>query len=92
MTYVKIKWKHSNPDDPIMFYLQLDEHRWEVRRVEVYADGHRGFASKGKSIGGTGLGELPTQSLAEINADPVFEALEITQNQFEEEWSKYSDQ
>jgi len=88
MNYICIKWKHSVPSDPVIFYLELDEQRFEVRRVEIYADGRYGFASKTESIGGAGLGELRTQSLNAINADPVFEASEITRQQFEQEWSK----
>jgi len=58
MHYVKIAWKHEHPQDPVLIYSELDDARWEVRKVEVFPDGSLGFAEEAGSRRGTGLGEL----------------------------------
>jgi hypothetical protein len=88
MTYFKCKWNHSFPDEPIALYAELDEQRWEVRKVEVFRDGKMGFANGEREFGGSGLGLVPTPPLAEIAADPQFEPVEITQLEFESVWSE----
>jgi hypothetical protein len=88
MKYIRVKWSHSFPDEPIWLYSELDEDRWEVRTVEVYGDGHQGYASEAESYGSTGLSEEPIPPLAEIAANPVFEPAEITKEQFEQVWAK----
>jgi hypothetical protein len=88
MTYIRVKWVHSNPRYPVLLYSELDSARWEVRKVEVFVDGRRGFACKEESAGGTGLGKEPVPPLAEITADPQFEPSEITKEEFEEVWAK----
>ena len=45
MTYFKGKWKHSFEEEPVWFYSELDEERWEVRKVEIHGDGRKNFAS-----------------------------------------------
>jgi hypothetical protein len=71
-----------------MFICELDEERWEVRKVEIYADGHCGFASADESAGGADLGELQVPPLAEIAADSEFEPAEITRDYFEQIWAQ----
>jgi hypothetical protein len=88
MTYFKCKWNHTFPDEPIMLYSELDDQRWEVRKVEVFRDGRMGFADGEREFGGSGLGLVPTPPLAEIAADPEFEPVEIAQLEFESVWSE----
>jgi hypothetical protein len=87
MTYIKVKWIHSCPDDPVLLYSELDGERWEMRKVEVFADGHFGYASSTESGGSTGLGLEPVPTLPEIGSDPQFEPVEITKQEFEEVWA-----
>ncbi len=68
-------------------YSELDENRWEVRKVEVFPDGHRGYAGAAESVGETRLGKEPIPPLAEIVADSQFEAVEISHEEFERVWS-----
>jgi hypothetical protein len=88
MNYIKVKWIHSHADEPILLYSELDEMRWESRKVEVYADGHCSYASHNESTGSTRLGEEPIPNLAEIAADSQFQPVAITKRDFEEVWAK----
>ena len=88
MMYIQVKWIHSLSSEPVVMYSEIDESGWEVRKVEVYADGRMGFASSTESKGGSGLSKEPLPSVAEIAADPQFEPLEINQIDFERIWAK----
>jgi hypothetical protein len=88
MTYIQVAWIHSLNSEPILLYSEIDEGRWETRKVEVYADGRIGFASSSESKGGSGLGTVPLPLIAEIAADPQFELVEIDQADFEKIWAK----
>jgi hypothetical protein len=89
MRYLRVVWKHDHPDYPTILYSELDEARWEVRKVDVFRNG-----SPDRSVShedGTFLGLEPTPSLAEIASDPEFEPAEITAGEFEEIWRKALD-
>ena len=86
-TYQRVWWKHKDPDYPALLYSELDESRWETRKVDVYPDGRLGYADAQEEVGGTGLGECPMPPLVEINADPEFEAEEIPKEEFERLWA-----
>lgn len=88
MGYLKVVWVHDLPDEPVWLYSELDEARFEVRKVEVYRDGRRGFADRTRSVGGSMLGEMPTPLISEFGNDPEeFEVSEIEAEEFELEWS-----
>src|SRR3984957_10771973 len=36
MSYLKVKWNPSFPDEPMLLYSELDRERWEVRKVEFF--------------------------------------------------------
>jgi uncharacterized protein DUF6881 len=86
MNYIRVRWLHEDRDYPILLISELDAGRWETRKVEVFADGSIGYASKDEEVGGTALGDLPVPSLQEIASDPQFLAEEITGEQFESIW------
>ena len=86
--YIRILWRHSSPQEPVELFSELDGQRFEVRKVEVWADGRTGYASQHEEVGGTRLGELPVPSLSEIAADPQFEPHEMTAADFEQHWRK----
>jgi hypothetical protein len=87
MTYLKVLWKHSFPDEPRWLYSQLDDQRWERRKIDIFPDGRWGFADEHQEVGGTGLGELATPTIEDLNADPEFEAVEISREEFEALWA-----
>jgi hypothetical protein len=85
--YIKIRWKHSSPADPVLFYSEIDDDRWEIRKVEVFHDGHCEYASVTESTGGTVLGLAPIPPLEQIAEDPQFEPIEISHDHFERVWA-----
>ena len=46
MTYIKVFWHRSFPDEPIVLYSEIDKDRWERRKVYVFRDGQFGYASE----------------------------------------------
>jgi hypothetical protein len=87
MTSLKCKWKHDNPDQPILLYSELDEERWETRTVEIFRNGKLGFADRDTEFGGSWLGLEPVPPLTVIAADPEFEPEAITKAGLESVWS-----
>lgn len=81
-----IKWVHSFVSEPVLIYSEIDDERWELRKMEIYADGRIGFANRSDSGGGSGLSTEPLPSLAEIATDPQFKPVEIDQAEFERVW------
>lgn len=88
MLYLRIRWIHHLPDEPVLLYSEIDEDRYEVRKVEEYADGHCDVASVDGHTGSTYLGEVPTPGLSAINAQEDFVALEISSEEFEQVWAE----
>jgi len=86
MNYLKVKWTHTSPDEPVWLYSEVDDKRWEVRKVEIFADGRMCFADRQRSSGTTGLGQEPLPELADISADPEFEPSVISGQEFEVVW------
>ena len=86
MKYVKVRWIHTSPDEPVMLYSELNEELWELRKVEVYADGRADFADREGRSGSTKLGIEPLPPLEEIAADPEFEPVVISAEEFEAAW------
>jgi hypothetical protein len=88
MNYLKVKWKHSFSDEPVLLYSELDDARWELRKVEVFPDGKMGYAAAGKDSGGTKLTKEPLPSLAQIAFDTQFEPVVISGAEFESVWDE----
>ncbi|SHM29767.1 hypothetical protein [Rhizobacter sp. OV335] len=86
MDYVKVRWLHQHASEPILLLSELDAERYEVRKVEVFADGHMGFASDHQTSGHTVLGERPVPPAADIAADPEFVVEGLDGREFEMAW------
>lgn len=86
ITYLKVEWHHDFPDEPIRLYSELDDERYERRKVEVFHDRRHTFAGTEGFSGNTMLGEIPTPSLGEHAATGEFTATEIPQEEFEVVW------
>jgi uncharacterized protein DUF6881 len=39
MKYVRVGWKHQHPAEPVALYSELDDNRFEVRKIEVFRNG-----------------------------------------------------
>lgn len=88
MRYLSIKWVHKNPADPVQIYSEIGPDSYERRRIEIWADGRKGFADENESKGGTGLSSLPIPSLKEIAEQPEYQAKAIDVEDFQKLWLK----
>lgn len=86
-SYIRVKWLHSHPDEPVELWSELDADRFEVRKVEVWADGRVGYAARGREVGGTKLGGRAAPPLEEIASDPQFEPAEVSKAEFDRFWN-----
>ena len=87
MEYIRVRWLHSFPNEPVLLISELDEARWETRKIEIFPDGSIGYADSRVEHGGTRLGLVPVPSIADIAADPEFIPEEISHEEFEDAWS-----
>lgn len=90
MTYLRVQWRHAAEDEPCWLYSELDERRMERRKIDIYPDGRWGFADEHQEVGCSGLSEACTPTVVELNADPEYEASEITSEEFEQMWAARS--
>jgi len=88
MKYIKVFWHHSFPDEPVVLYSEIDEDRWERRKVYVFRDGRFGCASNTEETSSVWLSSEPLPTLAKIGSDPQFDPREIEKPEFEEVWSR----
>jgi len=86
MKYLHVKWRHDLPHQPTDIYTELDDDRWETRKVEVFADGRIQYADGVDSTGKTDLGELPSPTLRERRPSDVLTTTEIDETTFEHMW------
>jgi hypothetical protein len=88
MKYIRVKWKHTNPDEPVFLFSELDDNGVEKRKLECFRNGFCDFASTNASTGNAKLSTQPLPELEKIAKDPEFEPVEITKDEFEDVWTK----
>lgn len=90
MTYIKVAWKHSHENEPILLYSELNGERFETRKVEVFRDGTMGYADETHSFRSRNseLGKVSVPVLEDIAKDLEFEPTEIAEQEFIEIWAK----
>lgn len=86
MRYIKIRWKHSFDNDPVIIYSEIDDNDWEVRKVEVFKDGNLGFSDGVTEKSGTYLGQVPVPPMDIIAESSEFEPNIISKEDFEKKW------
>ena len=86
MKYIKVKWIHSHPEEPVWLYSELNDDLWETRKVEIFPDGTKGYAHHSEAVGTTRLSIEPLPTLEEIASDPLFVPEEISAQEFDEVW------
>jgi len=86
MKYIRLRWIHDSRHLPVWLISELDDHHREVRKIEIWNDGAKGFADRTTSYGGTGLGAVPVPPFDELAALPQFQFEEISGPAFEAEW------
>jgi hypothetical protein len=88
MKYIRVKWKHTNPDEPVWLFSEVDQDGNEQRKLECFRNGFCDFASVDNSTGTTKLSTGPLPEMEKIARDPEFEPVEITKEEFETVWNK----
>jgi hypothetical protein len=88
MRYIAVQWHQNNPDYPTELYSETGDDGWELRKVEVFADGTHHFADAQRQSGSTQLSLVPIPPLAAIAADQQFTPREISQQEFEDLWTR----
>lgn len=83
--YLKVRWHHDLPDEPIVLLSEVED-GWEVRKVELFRDGHVQRAGPVGATGDTRLSETRLPNAEEIAADPQFTVEPTTAAEFENEW------
>ncbi|HEX4302917.1 MAG TPA: hypothetical protein VHZ78_08990 [Rhizomicrobium sp.] len=87
-SYLYVQWKKPQLGEASHLYSELDRERYELRKVEIFNDGRRGFADANEEFGGTRLGETAVPTLEELAGDPDFDAKAITADEFQRQWLK----
>ena len=87
MKYVKVHWLHDSRDDPITYYSELADDRYETRKVQIYRDGRAEWSDEEHETAAVGLSEVPFPDLMEISSRPEFIAEEIDSAEFESVWN-----
>lgn len=82
MEYVKWRWFHSFPDEPVLCFAELEEERYSTRQVEVFRDGSQQALGEQEAY----VSEQPYPSNDEINEMGEFLICNITKEEFETVW------
>ena len=85
MQYIRVIWTHEDADMPIEILSEIDDERYEVRKIDRFADNRIQCASEDFEEGDTRLGEKPWPQPEEVN-DAELCAAYITQEEFEARW------
>jgi hypothetical protein len=88
MRYLYVKWIHKDPGSPVHLYSEIGDDDYERRRLEVWADGRKGFADASEEKGGTVLSSMPVPSLKDIAAQPEYQPKAIDAEDFQKLWMK----
>ena len=86
-SYIRVRWQHEHPDEPVDLWSELNAERFETRKLEIFRDGRIGYASADEECGGTHLGESAVPSINEIGSDIQFQPEEVSKAAFEELWN-----
>jgi uncharacterized protein with ParB-like and HNH nuclease domain len=92
MKYIRLKWNHTNPDEPVYIFSELDDTGKEIRKIECFRNGFCDIAAVNVRSGTAALTTLPLPDLSVLTRDPEFRGVEISPDEFEQVWStrKYS--
>lgn len=80
------KWHHDSPQDPIVLCEELDDERYDTRRLRIFADGRCEYYGSRRPGGSLEAATHPVPELKEIDAEEEFDLLAVSANQFESLW------
>lgn len=90
MEFIDVTWRHNFDNEPVRLVSELDEQRYETRKLEFFLSGKVGFASSATTSEKTMLGVEPVPPISEINSNPRFSASSISAASFEALWIQYA--
>ncbi|MBZ4014187.1 DUF6881 domain-containing protein [Streptomyces purpurogeneiscleroticus] len=88
MEYWKVRWFHEFPDEAIVFYSEIGDDGYEVRKVQLYRDGRRLKADCVYESGEIGLSEAPVGRIEDVAAQSEFAAEIIELGEFKSAWDR----
>jgi len=86
LKYIDVLWLHTHSEEPFRLVSELDDQRYEVRKLEFCANGIVAYATEETETQNTRLGTVPAPPLEEINEDPQFRGTSIEGEAFEALW------
>jgi len=87
--YIDVLWQSGSDDEPFRLVSELDEERFEVRKLEFFNNNQVGYACENKKSLSVILGEIAVPSIENINSQSEFIAKEIAKVEFERLWHKH---
>jgi hypothetical protein len=87
MKYIRLKWNHTNPDEPVYIFSEVEDDGKEVRKIECFRNGFCDIADADRRSGAAALTTLPLPDLKVLTRDPEFKGVEIPRDEFEEVWT-----
>lgn len=69
--YLRVAWRHDFDDEPVTLLSEIVDGE-EVRKVEIYRDGHADFADTARATGSTSLSETLMPSFEELTEQDEF--------------------
>jgi hypothetical protein len=87
MKYIRLKWNHTNPDEPVYIFSELDDAGKETRKIECFRNGFCDIATASLSIGTAKVTTMPLPDLSILTRDPEFKGTEISRDEFEQVWT-----
>lgn len=89
LKYVLLNWFHTLKNEPYIIYSEIDEQRYEVRKIEIYKDGIIRKLDEKMTDTQIELGDVAfPENLDEINEDKQFHAQYISKEEFESVWNR----
>jgi hypothetical protein len=87
MKYIRLKWNHTNPDEPVWIFSEVDDAGKEIRKIECFHNGFCDVANDVVRSGTAALTTLPLPPLSVLTRDPEFRGVEISKEEFEQVWT-----
>jgi hypothetical protein len=72
-----------------MIVSEIDDNRYETRKIEIWRNGKSGYALHGNEFNGCALGITPIPEIDDINNDPQFRMWMIDKIDFERFWVQF---
>jgi len=89
LKYILLKWFHNLDDEPYKIYSEIDDQRYEVRKIEIYKNGTIYICDEQMNNSQIELADVAfPEDLDEINQDRQFFAQYISKEKFESIWNK----